>query len=429
MSHENPPMTLDDWLVRLESLHPDEIELGLARIASVARKLPVTDIAKRVITVGGTNGKGSTICLLAAVLEAAGLKVGCYTSPHFLRYNERVKINGEMVSDEALCAAFSRVDQARGETELTYFEFGTLAAFDLFARADLDIALLEVGLGGRLDATNIVDPDIAVITSIALDHQDWLGNTRESIGYEKAGIMRAGIPAVCGDLDPPLPLIHHAESLAVELDCREQQFGGELTQDASGAVVGWHWWGHRNKEKIRFENLPVPAIPLANAATAIQALMHLGLPIDAHHLETGLRQAKLAGRFQRLQSPVPMILDVAHNPEAAEYLASQLEKENVPGKIYGVIGMLSDKDSEAVIQQLAPLIGHWAACDLDAGRALSAQDMADKIRQFDGDVDIYPDVGSALKSLSKSMTEEDLLVVLGSFYTVSAALEFLKLEG
>lgn len=420
--------TLAEWLERIERLHAQEIELGLARISRVAEKLPLSPIANTVITVAGTNGKGSTIRVLEQILLSAGLKVGCYTSPHLRRYNERVTVNDEMVSDEALCGAFRRVDQARGKVPLTYFEFGTLAAFDLFARANLDVALLEVGLGGRLDATNIIDGDVAIISSIALDHENWLGDNRDAIGFEKAGIMRAGSPVICGDFDPPYALLHHAESLAVNLDCQGQQFGFECKTDDSGIPRNWNWWGHRRGEKVSFEGLPIPEVPLVNAATAIQALMQLGLPIQKHHLVAGLEKARLAGRYQRVDGPVPIILDVAHNPHAAVYLAGKLAEESVSGRIYALVGMLQDKDCEGIISALEQQVDHWSVCDLATDRAMRAEQIAATMAGVGIQPDLFGDVQTALKALLTRLTKQDLLLVFGSFYTVSEALEALNLD-
>ena len=422
-------MNLGEWLQRLELLHPKEIELGLERVAKVAQQLPVTKIAHRVITVAGTNGKGTTVRLLANILSNAGLKVGCYSSPHLHHYNERVLIEGLPVEDQALCDAFVRVDKARRDIPLTYFEFGTLAAFDLFARANLDIVLLEVGLGGRLDATNILNPDIAVVTSVALDHQEWLGNSRESIGYEKAGIMRPGLPAICGDPNPPLSLLQYAESLAVNLDCSGREFGYELTRSEDGKVTSWNWWGQNNKEQIKFFGLPLPEIPIENAATAIQTLMRLQLPIDEVHLRQGILRTRLPGRYQRIDKPVPIILDVAHNPHAASYLAERLKRESVKGCVHALVGILADKDYDTMVQVMIPIIDYWSVSDLPTPRALSGEKLASVIQQQGAAVESYSSVSSALGHLCETLTQEDLLVIFGSFYTVSEALTHLESRG
>ncbi len=428
MHDKSSDLTLAAWLALLESLHPEEIELGLGRITKVADKLPLSSIANRVISVAGTNGKGSTICVLSHILEAAGLKVGCYTSPHLLRYNERIAVNHQELSDDLICAAFQRVNQARGDIPLTYFEFGTLAAFDLFARAELDVALLEVGLGGRLDATNIIDADMTVITSIALDHQDWLGDNREAIGYEKAGIMRAGAPVICGDPDPPYTLLHHAESLAAPLDCQGQQFGYEIADDGTGQPSMWNWWGHRRNQPVEFKDLPLPAVPLPNAATAIQTLVQMGLPIQEAHIKAGLEQSRLAGRFQIIVQPVRMVLDVAHNPQAAEYLAQRLTQEKVDGRIYALLGMLKDKDCEGIVRPLIPLVDYWATCDLNVNRAMRAEEIAAKLSDFGHQADSYSDVAAGIGALTAKMAEQDLLLIFGSFYTVGAALRTLNIQ-
>lgn len=421
-------MELGEWLQRLESLHPTEIEMGLGRVSQVARKLPLSNIAKRVITVAGTNGKGSTVEIMGKIIESTGLRVGSYTSPHLLRFNERIKVNSKPVSDAALCDAFARIDRARGDISLTYFEFSTLAALDLFARADLDVALLEVGLGGRLDATNIIDPDVAVITSIALDHQDWLGDTREAIGYEKAGIMRAGSPVVCGDPEPPLSVIHHAESLAAEFDCFGQQFGYDLIPGEQGELSYWDWWGQCRGQEFRWERLPVPELPLQNAATALQAVSYLRLPLTHEQLSRGLRQSGLAGRFQRLQQPVPMVLDVAHNLQAVSYLQRKITEAPPKGKVFALFGMLADKDYQAVIEMMQPVISDWACCDLPTGRSLSAEQLVNCIQAGGGRAERFSSVGAALDQLAGRVSKDDLLLVFGSFYTVSEALKHLEVS-
>ena len=314
MTSSQSPSNLAEWLQRVESLHPDEIDLGLARIAQVSRQMGLSDIAGKVVTVAGTNGKGSTVCMLSSILVAAGYQVGSFTSPHLIHYNERVRLNGTPVSDEALCQAFARVDEARQDIELTYFEYGALAAFDLFARSDLDVVVLEVGLGGRLDAVNLIDPDVAVLTTIALDHQDWLGETREEIGIEKAGIFRAGAPAVCGETDLPLTVINHAQALSANLMRRGEVYDFHKHADAQieGMQV-WDWQGSRGDQPVSLQNLPLPSLPLVNAATTLQALHQLDLDIPEQAIREGLLNANLPGRYQRLDQPVPMLLDVAHN--------------------------------------------------------------------------------------------------------------------
>lgn len=429
MTSSESPSNLAEWLQRVEALHPSEIDLGLARIAQVSRQMKLPSIAKKVITVAGTNGKGSTVCMLSSILAAAGYKVGTYTSPHLVHYNERVRINGKPVSDELLCDAFERVDHAREDISLTYFEFGALTAFDIFSRADLDVAVLEVGLGGRLDAVNLIDPDIAVLTTIALDHTDWLGETREEIGTEKAGIFRAGAPAVCGEVDLPLTVINHAQSLAADLMRRGEvyDFSKHDDENISGMQV-WDWNGTRAGEPISLVNLPLPSLPLVNAATCLQALHQLDMDIPEQAIREGLINANLPGRYQRLDKPVPILLDVAHNPEAASYLAERLQEEKHTGRLYALLGMLSDKDTDEVLTIMHPVIDEWAVCNLDTPRAIAADQLQAKLTELGASrVETYANASAALEVLLDQVSEDDLLIIFGSFFTVGAALEALSI--
>ena len=430
MTTANMPSNLAEWLNRVESLHPNEIDLGLARIAQVSRQMALPAIAKKVITVAGTNGKGSTVCMLSTILAKAGYKVGSYTSPHLVHYNERVRINGQPVSDELLCDAFARVDAAREGVSLTYFEFGALTAFDIFSRSELDVAVLEVGLGGRLDAVNLIDPDVAVLTTIALDHTDWLGETREEIGAEKAGIFRAGAPAICGETDLPLTVINHAQSLAADLMRRGEVYDFNKHEDANiDGMQVWDWKGTRGSDQITLENLPLPSLPLVNAATTLQALYQTGLDIPEQAIRDGLTAASLPGRYQRLDKPVPMLLDVAHNPESAEYLAKRLQEENHQGRFFALMGMLSDKDTDEVLNIMQPVIDEWAVCDLDTPRAIAATQLQAKLAELGDDrVVAYADAKSALEAVVSKVGPDDLLIVFGSFFTVGAVLEALQIE-
>ena len=430
MTNSQSPSNLAEWLERVESLHPNEIDLGLARIAQVSRQMNLPDIAPKVITVAGTNGKGSTVCMLSSILSAAGYRVGSYTSPHLIHYNERVRLNGSPVSDNALCESFARVDEAREGVELTYFEFGALAAFDLFARSDLDIVVLEVGLGGRLDAVNLIDPDVAVLTTIALDHTDWLGETREEIGIEKAGIFRAGAPAICGETDLPLTVINHAQALSANLMRRGEVY--DFNKRADDKIEGmqvWDWNGSRGDEAVSLLNLPLPSLPLVNAATTLQALYQLDMDIPEQAIREGLINANLTGRYQRLEQPVPMLLDVAHNPEAAAYLVERLKEENNTGRTFALLGMLSDKDSDEVLSIMQPVIDEWAVCDLDTPRAIAAKTLQGKLSELgDTQVDTYANAAAAMSSLIQRVGKDDLLIVFGSFFTVGAVLEALSVE-
>ena len=331
---------LDQWLLYLEQLHPSEIDMGLARVQDVAKRLKLPALADQVITVTGTNGKGSSCALLASLVAQQGLQVGLYSSPHLLRYNERVRINGQEVTDQQLCEAFTQVEQARGDISLTYFEMGTLAAFWLFAQAKLDVVILEVGLGGRLDAVNIIDDDIAVVTNIGLDHHDWLGDTRNAVAYEKSGIFRLGRPAVCGDLDPPEKLLTQAALLTVPLLLRGRDF------DLAHTEHDWHWRGlNQRGEPIELQNIPLLDLPIENAALALQVYAALGLPWQPEELRSALLAAQMPGRLQAVEVDwqgrrLQLLLDVAHNPHAAEYLAQRLQSRPVKGRRLAVLGVL-----------------------------------------------------------------------------------------
>ena len=419
------PTTLDAWLQRIESCHPSEIELGLDRIRRVAEQLEIDLGSGRRVLIAGTNGKGSTATMLESVARSAGLSTGLYTSPHFLRYNERVRINGEEVTDACLCHCFERIEQARGEVPLTYFEYGTLAALLCFAQAQPDLMLLEVGLGGRLDAVNIVDCDLAIVTTVALDHTDWLGDDREQIGYEKAGIMRSGKPALCGDAQPPQRLLEHARALQAPLLVRDRDYGARL----QGSV--WDWNGvDAQGHALSYPGLPLPALPLVNAASVVQALVLLQLDIPRTALEEGLREARMTGRMQSVELPEgPCILDVAHNPEAAEYMARRLESIPLRGRLHLVIGMLSDKDIEQVIRQLQPQVDCWYPATLDGPRGTAASRLAREISALGGVLGgCHETVAEALAAARAAMEPGDGLLVAGSFLTVTAALETLKQE-
>ena len=412
-------LSLDAWLARLEKLHPRAIDLGLDRVRRVSVALDLNP-GFPVITVGGTNGKGSTCACLEAMLRAAGYKTGLYTSPHLLRYNERVRIAGEVSNDTDLIAAFERIDAARGETSLTYYEFGTLGAMLQFVDAEVDVAILEVGLGGRLDAVNIFDADAAIVTSIDLDHQEYLGDTREQIGFEKAGIYRAGRPAVCADPEPPASVRAHVSKLGAD--------GWQLGKDFQLDIAGNHWT-YRGRLWV-LPKLPLPAMAgtyqVRNAAGAIAVLEALQnrLQVDAQAIATGLSHACVEGRFQRVGQRPELVLDVAHNPEAARALAATLAEYPVAGRTFAVIGMLADKDSAGVIAALASQIDRWFVCAPDTSRALSASALADGIRlQASGaDITQCDDPVAALEMALKQAAVDDRIVAFGSFYTVAAVL-------
>jgi dihydrofolate synthase/folylpolyglutamate synthase len=414
-----PDLTLAGWLARLEQLHPSTIELGLERVNRVKAALGLAPTFP-LILVGGTNGKGSTCAYLEAILDAAGYKTGLYTSPHLLRYNERVRIAGREANDTELVAAFERIDAARGDATLTYFEFGTLSAVLQFVDAGVDVAILEVGLGGRLDAVNVFDADAAIVTSVDLDHMDYLGDTREKIGFEKAGIYRAGRPAICSDVAPPESLLDHARRIGADLRCIERDF----TAQRDGAH-----WVYQSPDTTR-NALPLPAMAgayqLRNAAGALAALDALQhrLPVSEAAIHAGLATAQVPGRFQRIACAPDVFLDVAHNPEAARALAAILREQPVAGRTLAVVGMLADKDAAGVLAALSGEIDAWWVCSPDSPRARDAVALAAELRtQVQGvPISVQPDVVAALAAARSTAREGDRILVFGSFYTVAAVL-------
>jgi len=411
---------LDAWLARLEQLHPSTIELGLERVRRVKDALGL-EPAFPVIIVGGTNGKGSTCAYLEAILLAAGYKTGLYTSPHLLRYNERVRIAGQESDDAALVRAFEQIDAARGSTSLTYFEFGTLGAMVQFINAEIEVAILEVGLGGRLDAVNVFDADAAIVTSVDLDHMDYLGDTREKIGFEKAGIYRAGSPAICADPDPPASLLEHARQIVADLRCVGRDFSILRAEDH---------WTYKGRVTTR-PALPIPAMAgtyqLRNAAGALAVLeaLHVPLPVSEAAVCKGLATALVPGRFQRIARSPEVILDVAHNPEAARALAATLQEQPVPGRTLAVVGMLADKDAASVLAAVSGEIDAWWACMPASPRARDAAALAAILRPLAGSapVNVQPDVNMALDAARSAAREGDRILVFGSFYTVAAVLD------
>ncbi|GBG15121.1 dihydrofolate synthase / folylpolyglutamate synthase [Novimethylophilus kurashikiensis] len=423
-----PSRSLSEWLSYLESLHPKAIELGLDRVERVRQKLNLSPTFP-IITVGGTNGKGSTCAMLEGILTEAGYRVGCYTSPHLLRYNERVRVAGVEVDDASLCQAFAEIELARGDIPLTYFEFGTLAAVWYFMHVGIDVAVLEIGLGGRLDAVNVFDPDCAIITSIDLDHTDYLGTTRESIGNEKAGIFRPGVAAICGDTHPPITVPQRAK----EIGARYLQIGHDF--GAARAATNWAFWNQGS----RIEALPMPALngdfQFDNACCAIMALNQLEaqLPAVTHdHIRTGLAHVVLTGRFQKLCENPDIFLDVAHNPHAAEGLAENLRKSRrAGGKTLAVFGMLADKDVAGVVEALAGEIDGWFVIGIDNYRGLSAVDLEKVVRAHASDVPVIvcPSMDEALRQACRSAGEGDRIAAFGSFYIVADVLRALPTTG
>ena len=472
--------TLADWLTYLESLHPKTIALGLERVAQVKQRLNL-DPDFPIITVGGTNGKGSVCAMLESMLHAAGYRVGCYTSPHLLHYNERVRIGKQQVSDAELCSSFEKIEQARGavggrsvardgdvglkpdlQVPLTYFEFGTLAVMQLFIEKQVEVAILEVGLGGRLDAVNVFDSDCAVVTSVDIDHTDYLGETREQIAFEKAGIFRAGKVAICADAEVPQAIRNHAQQIGAKLWCSGSEFGftenflpspaggrgieGEgsgngartisiaqpLTRPAGHPLPptgeGKAQWDYRSLVGSR-NALPHPALrgafQLHNASAALAALDALKerLPVSMDAVRRGLVEVQLAGRFQVVPGRPQLILDVAHNPHAARSLAQNLAGMP-PAKTFAVFAMLRDKDMAGVAAALDPHIDTWLVAGIDAPRGAAAGELAQVLQNTGvrGDIQSFLDVGEALRYAYNAAGENDRIAAFGSFYTVAEAM-------
>ncbi|MDQ2149785.1 bifunctional tetrahydrofolate synthase/dihydrofolate synthase [Alcaligenaceae bacterium C4P045] len=429
MSNPQAPQVSDSlstWLNYLEHLHSRSIDLGLERVRAVADRLGLTSSAVKIV-VGGTNGKGSTCAMLEAMLLAAGYKVGVYTSPHLIHFNERARVNGISASDAELTAQFAEVERARGDTGLTYFEFTTLAVLRLFAGQPLDAIVLEVGLGGRLDAVNIVDADCAIVTSVDLDHMDWLGDTRELIGFEKANIFRAGKPAICSDPVPPQSLLDHAASIGADL----WLFGRDFNY--SGDRQQWGFGGRNQRRNA----LAYPALrganQLLNASAALAALESLRdrLPVPQQAVRVGLSQATLPGRFQILPGQPTIVLDVAHNPHAAAVLAQNLDNMAYFPYTHAVFGMLDDKDVAGVVARMGKRIDHWYCPTLAGPRGVSGQVMTERVaaalpplgsEDEAATLTAFDDVAAAVAAAQKRAGEGDRIVIFGSFLTVAAAL-------
>ncbi len=436
----NMPNTLADWLTYLGSLHPKTIALGLERVAQVRQRLNLQPDFP-IIVVGGTNGKGSVCAMLESMLHAAGYRVGCYTSPHLLRYNERVRIAKKQVSDAELCASFAQIEQVRkprqlesggltpsptlprrervqsSEIPLTYFEFGTLAAMQCFIEHKVEVAILEVGLGGRLDAVNVFDNDCAVIASVDIDHTDYLGDTREQIAFEKAGIFRAGRVAICADSDVPLAMAEHAEKIGAQL----WRIGSEFSFTPHQGQ-----WDYRSKVNTR-NALPYPALrgafQLHNACAALAALDVLKdrLPVSMEAVRRGLGEVQLAGRFQFVPGKPTLIMDVAHNPHAARSLAQNLAGLPPCPHTYAVFAMLKDKDMAGVVAALDPHIDIWLAAGIDTPRGATPEKLEQVLQQcrVRGEIKICKNISDALRYAYNAAGENDRIIVFGSFYTVA----------
>ncbi len=408
--------TLDDWLRFIEQQHPKSIALGLERVAAVFSKMNAP-FSVPVITVAGTNGKGSTCAMLESILREAGYRTALYTSPHLVRYSERVRIAGAEAADAALCEGFEAVERARGTVELTYFEFGTLAAFHVFQSETIDVAVLEVGLGGRLDAVNIVDADCAVLTSVGIDHVDYLGPTREDIGREKAGIFRAGRPAVIADPDPPRSV---ADAPGVK-----RFLGKDFGYEKQGAQ--WSYWGPAGRRAGLAHPALRGSVQLRNAAAALCALdsLRARLPIAMQEIRRGLASVELPGRFQVLPGRPQVILDVAHNAEAAATLARNLGDSGFAPETFAVCGMLRDKDIAAVVRALAPRISRWHVATLPGPRGASAEEIASRLPES-ARVEKFASPAAAFASARERAGESDKIVVFGSFLTVGDVIAWLN---
>jgi len=418
--------TLGEWLAWQEELHFSAIDLGLDRCTEVARRMGLLQPAYTIVSVAGTNGKGSSACMLNAIYLNAGYSVGTYTSPHLIRYNERIRVNGVEVRDRELCEAFERIDRARGDISLTYFEFGTLAAMDIFRRYGVEIAVLEVGLGGRLDAVNCLDADVALITSIALDHENWLGSDRESIGREKAGILRSGAPAITSDMDPPASVLEYAGSIGAPMYISGKDYSLEI------AGTSWSW----RFGTIEYSDLPFPSqhnsSQVGNASGVLMAVTALRerFPVGEDSIREALRSFNLLGRFQIVPDKAQLVLDVAHNREAATLLVENLRSLPVKGKTHVLIGMLRDKNHSSIFAELTAIADEWHIVTLDNPRGADSHFLAEVLKELSGEETIrcHDDVASALAMIRGIVDPGDRIVITGSFLTVGAAINLLNLQ-
>lgn len=447
----HPLRTLAEWLTLQESVHPKTIDMGLARVSAAARVLGVDKPRYPVITVGGTNGKGSTVVHLDTLLRTAGVSTGMFTSPHFIRYNERIQVGGVEVSDVELVAAFERIEQARGSITLTFFEFNVLAALVIFADRAIDIAILEVGLGGRLDAANLVDPDVAIVCSIGLDHRDYLGDTLELIGAEKAGIFRPGRPAVLGTDDMPASVFSAITSLQARPVVAGKDFTWHVEEAAeANAPAGGARWSY-NGLHLSLRNLPPSAlagsIQYRNAATALAALEALEatlptiaatpgrqlsaalrgpLALSEHTVTVALRNVSLPGRFQTVHvASVEWILDIAHNEPAAAIFAGHVRERPTEGRTFAVVGILGDKDAGAIARLVGPVVDHWILCAIPGPRGTSAEDLAKRMSLPDSRTTLAASVEAGCEVARATAKPGDRVLVFGSFHTVGPALQWL----
>jgi len=422
--------SLADWLGWLEQSHPKEIDLGLDRVRQVAERMDLLNPRAKVITVAGTNGKGSCVTATAGLLHAAGCTTGVYTSPHLLHYAERIQINGKPVSDEFICAAFEKIagackSSAKGSTDisLTYFEYGTLAALEIFKQQEVDFIVLEVGLGGRLDAVNIIDADLAVITSIAIDHQDWLGDTRDAIGGEKAGILREQQLFVCADQEPPQSILNTSR----KLNTQAYYIGRDFS--FVDQHLHWLWKGKAaSGSNIELPLMRAPHLPLPSMAAALQVIYLLNIELTPDAIETALLNLRLPGRFQKIRfQNREFILDVAHNPAATEYLAKRLLAEPAAGKTFAIVAMMSDKDRTASLANVATLVDEWFLLDLsNIPRAASVHALTENLLPLNARVKQAGDINLLMSAVMACTQPQDRILIFGSFFTVAAALAYLQ---
>jgi dihydrofolate synthase/folylpolyglutamate synthase len=407
--------------------------MGLARVSSVARTLGLDKPSSRVITVGGTNGKGSTVAHLDALLRAAGASTGMFTSPHFIRYNERIRVGGIEVDDAELIGAFERIEPARGATTLTFFEYNALAALMIFAERRVDVAILEVGLGGRLDAVNLVDADVAVVCSIGFDHRDYLGDSLEQIGAEKAGIFRSGRPAVLSTPDMPASVYSTLQRLGARAVVAETDFTWRVEPTGDETRASRPAWSYRGL-RVALSGLPASAlagsIQYRNAAAALAAIESLegGFALNEQTVSEALRDVRLAGRFQVLAGPVEWILDIAHNEPAARVFAQHVRERPVPGggRTFAIVGILADKDAREIAGALAPVVDQWILCSLPGARGSSASELARRVQLPGGEVTLANSVEEGCERARLAAAPGDRVIVFGSVYTVGPALRWLR---
>lgn len=406
---------ISEWLEWVKSLHVKQIDLDLKRVSEVANRMGLLNPPYQVVTVGGTNGKGSTVAALEAIYIEAGYKVGAFTSPYLIRFNEQIRILGESVADKQILSVFEKIETARQNVTLTQFEFTALAALEMFKEAHLDICILEVGLGGRLDAVNILDADVAIVTSIDIDHADILGDTRDKIAHEKAGIFRPGKPAICGDYNPPQALIDDAKKIGAILYCQNNQFGFETDG------FFWNWWSETN----RFEHLPQTKLLLQNMSSVLMAveLMQAKLPVSQECIDAALKKVKLPARIQVMESEITQIFDVSHNPAAVTILSDYLAKHTTSGKTFAVFSMLADKDITQVISIIKKYIDEWYVAPLKVDRGATLDMLTQHFLEAKTDnVLWFGSITQAYQTALSQAKKGDRVIVFGSFYTVGQVL-------